>query len=1042
VAICATAAAQAAGPGFSAVLGGSGQDYAAAVASDAAGNTYVAGLTYSPDFPVTAGAFQTKLAGNGSLANPNAIASDAFVAKFAPDGTLLWSTFLGGSADDFATAVGVDAAGNVLVTGWTRSSDFPVFNAVQATLNNGAGPYGWDAFVTKLDPTGSKLLYSTFLGGPSDDGAYGLAVDAAGNAYVTGSVQDAAGFTGFNSSATGFGMFVTKLYPQGTLAYSYFRPNVSFAGIGAAAAIAVDSTGAAYITGTASSYYPVNATQTFGKPGNSQALVFKLSPDGSQKIYETTLGGSVDAGGMAIAVDRAGAAYVAGITTSVDFPLLHPLQSNMDARPLWKSSDFGITWTPQDKLPFAFLQALVADPTAPNTLYAATSDAGILKSSDGGVTWNAANQGITGAYPQVLTIDPLHPRTLYAAGSGVVYKTVNGGGNWAVINSSATLQAMQVLVDGQNSNIVYTQWNSGTGKSTDGGATWSNVPFPGTSTDYLALDPQVSGHLFAFSAATAGPGPFGSGGIPAAVWRSTDGGADWIQIASLPVTQGITVDPSTTPSTIYDGFSERSVDGGVTWSALNPSPASGSIAGVAVDPTGTLYAAPYNNDMFTSHDRGLTWTAIGSPVPPSTDYGAAPSVLYTVPVGATGTLYTVVSNPQNSGFVTKLSPDGQSMVFSTFLHGHPSMAPVNTFAAEPGVFETQNWISAIALDPAGNVVVAGGTRAVDFPLANPAQSSNAGLADAFVTTISADGSKWNYSTYFGGSQDDSALAVAVDTQGNLIFAGQTWSVNFPAPGGIGVPSGYGKAFVVKFTPPIAPSINSVLNGASFQPGIEAGSWVMIQGSNLSNTTRPWASSDFVGGNLPTSLDGVSATIDGKPAFVSYISPIQINVQAPSDSTVGTVNVVVSNNGALSAPAPVQLQTAAPAFFQYPGTSFALASRLPDYALVADPSVVPGAAAVKPGDTVVLWGTGFGATNPAAPAGTIVSGAPMAVTAPTVTVGGFAVPVIGTGLTAGSAGLYQVTIQLPANVPTGAVAVQASVGSAQTQPGVTLFVEKP
>jgi uncharacterized protein (TIGR03437 family) len=127
---------------------------------------------------------------------------------------------------------------------------------------------------------------------------------------------------------------------------------------------------------------------------------------------------------------------------------------------------------------------------------------------------------------------------------------------------------------------------------------------------------------------------------------------------------------------------------------------------------------------------------------------------------------------------------------------------------------------------------------------------------------------------------------------------------------------------------------------------------------------------------------------------------------------------------------------------YPGTNYAVASRLPDYALLGDPSAVPGSVAAKPGDTVVLWGTGFGATLPALAAGTTVSGAPAVVTAPTVTVGGTAVPMIGTVLTAGSAGLYQVTIQLPATVPTGAVAVQASAGGVPTQSGVLLVVSKP
>jgi len=233
----------------------------------------------------------------------------------------------------------------------------------------------------------------------------------------------------------------------------------------------------------------------------------------------------------------------------------------------------------------------------------------------------------------------------------------------------------------------------------------------------------------------------------------------------------------------------------------------------------------------------------------------------------------------------------------------------------------------------------------------------------------------------------------------------------------------------------------VVNGASFQPGIEAGSWVTIRGTNLASTNpgRTWRADEVVNGNLPTSLDGVSVTIDGKPAFVDYISPTQLNVQAPSDATVGAVSVVVTNNGAASAPATAQLQPFAPAFFQYPGTSYAIASRLPDYAAVADPSAVPGAVAAKPGDLVVLWGTGFGATNPPTLAGVVVSGAPAAATAPTLTVGGVAVQVVDTVLTAGSAGLYQVTIQIPEAAPAGAAALHASVGGAGTAGGVTIFV---
>jgi uncharacterized protein (TIGR03437 family) len=241
-------------------------------------------------------------------------------------------------------------------------------------------------------------------------------------------------------------------------------------------------------------------------------------------------------------------------------------------------------------------------------------------------------------------------------------------------------------------------------------------------------------------------------------------------------------------------------------------------------------------------------------------------------------------------------------------------------------------------------------------------------------------------------------------------------------------------------PPAAPAITLVADAASFQPAIEAGSWVMIKGTNLANTNpgRTWRTEEVVDGNLPMSLDGVSVTIDGKPAFVYYISPTQINLQAPSDTAVGAVSVVVTNNGVASAPATAQLQALAPAFFQYPGTSYVAASRLPDYAPVADPAALPGTVAARPGDLVVLWGTGFGDTNPPVPAGTTVSGAPQVATAPTVTVGGIQAEVESAGLTTGCAGLYQVTIRIPPTAA-GRVAVQASVGGVRTADGVNLFI---
>ncbi len=1027
-----TPAIHAAAPIFSTILGASGQDYATSVVSDPQGNVYVACLTYSPDFPVTTGAFQTKFGGT----------SDAFVAKLGPAGQLIWSTYLGGILDDWATGVALDSAGNVLVTGRTRSANFPLVNPIEGTLDNGVND-GYDAFVAKLDPNGAKLLYSTFLGGQSSDWADGIAVDSAGNAYVAVSSNSATGSPGTQNAPDHAGIFVNKLAPQGTLVYSYFHPN------GTAGGIAVDAVGGVYVTGASSATTPSTATKTFGPPGSAYAIVFKISPDGTKKIYETALGGSVQANGTAIAVDNAGEAYVAGNTSSVDFPLARPLQNSLGARPLWKSTDSGTTWMPIDALPFALPKMLVVDPTAPNTLYEASGDLGIFKSLDAGVTWIPVNSGIAGTNIQALSIDPVHPQTLYAATaspvtalpSSTVYKSVDGANHWTLIDSPA-LAISQLAVDAQNPNII---WEVGTSlrKSTDAGVTWKPVTFPGYVQSF-ALDPRVSGRLFAASSlvfcsfsCTTGQTPY--------FYSSVDGGATWILIPSIVPATPLIVDASTNPSIIYDGLGFRSVDGGVTWSPVNPAPGAtiSDTAALAVDASGTLYASIAGHGMYVSHDHAQTWTPISPLLPPPREGALAPSINSFVAAGSSGALYATTSQVASSGFVTKLSADGSSLIYSTYLRGYASLQPSVFYAAEPDIIMTQNWISAIAVDAAGNAMVAGGTRAVDFPASRPAQAGNAGLADAFAATFAPDGSKLNFSTYFGGSQDDGVLGAALDSQGNLILAGQTWSSDFPNPHG-SKPFSYGDAFVVKLAAPGPPVIATVLNGASYQPGIEAGSWVMIQGTNLANTYpgRAWTASELVNGSLPTSLDGVSVTIHGKPAFVYYISPTQINVQAPSDSFVGPVNVVVTNNSEASAPATAQLQAFAPAFFMYLGTNYAIASRLPDYALLGNPSVIPGTAPAKPGDVVTLWGTGFGATNPAVQAGTAVSGAPAVVTLPTVTVGGVVAQVINTVLSPGSAGLYQVTVQLPAIVPTGTVAVTASAGGVQTQPGAILFVSNP
>jgi hypothetical protein len=244
------------------------------------------------------------------------------------DPVLAYSTYLGGSYIDDATGIALDSAGNAYVTGFTGSNDFPTVNPIQPAKN-----YSYDAFVSKFNVEGTGLVYSTYLGGNDDDSAGAIALDSAGNAYVTG-ITYSTDFPTVNAvQATSHGngdVFVTKIDAAGSaLVYStYLGGSQNDGGSG----IVVDSAGNAYVTGAVNSTdFPTkNAPQpTYG--GNSDAFVTKINAAGTALIYSTYLGGTGVDGGQGIAADSAGRAYVIGWTTSTDFPTKNPFQSTLAA---------------------------------------------------------------------------------------------------------------------------------------------------------------------------------------------------------------------------------------------------------------------------------------------------------------------------------------------------------------------------------------------------------------------------------------------------------------------------------------------------------------------------------------------------------------------------------------------------------------------------------------------------------------------------------------------------------------------------------------
>ncbi|MGA2610109.1 MAG: choice-of-anchor D domain-containing protein [Terriglobia bacterium] len=312
---------------YSTYLGGSNEDAASGIAVDSSGNAYVTGGTSSTNFP-TVNPFQATC--GGSWQN----CGDAFVAKLNPAGSaLVYSTYLGGSGGDGASGIAVDAAGNAYVTGTTDSTNFPTANPLQANCDGCANNNRRDAFVAKLNPAGSALVYSTYLGGSSYDDGTGIAVDAAGNAYVAGRTYstDFPTANPLQSTCGGCGSpnyhddaFVAKLNPTGTaLVYSTYLGGSNEE---AATGIAVDSSGNAYVTGfTNSTDFP---TANPLQPGYGvDAFVAELNPTGSVLVYSTYLGGSNENAATGIAADSSGNAYVTGYTESTDFPTADPLQA-------------------------------------------------------------------------------------------------------------------------------------------------------------------------------------------------------------------------------------------------------------------------------------------------------------------------------------------------------------------------------------------------------------------------------------------------------------------------------------------------------------------------------------------------------------------------------------------------------------------------------------------------------------------------------------------------------------------------------------------
>ena len=677
---------------YATYVGGSQGETGVGIAVDAGGNAYVTGETRSTDFPTQNGVQPAPPAANGS----------AFVLKLKADGSLAYSTYLGGSSGAYGRAIAVDRDGRAYVTGETFSTNFPVVNALQAAKRGTAGTP--DAFISKLDASGAGFVYSTYLGGTAYDTGRGIAVDAAGNAYVAGDV-----------------------------------------------------------TGSVVTDFPtLHARQpTFGG-GTSDAFIAKIAPGGAL-LYSTYLGGTDTDVARAISVTPDGRAYITGSTRSFDFPAVNAYKPTLGRATAFKSTDGGQSWRALGLDGFG-VSSIAIDRVNPATVYAATGH-GLFKTTDGGAQWASIDSSAF----DLVAVDPFNSRTLYAARSlENLVRSGDGGQTWGkiAVDTSPRHTVFSLAFDPRRPQGLYVGSYSALARSQDGGASWA---YAGTQkARAIAVDPLNPSTVYAGREGDASDD--GRGGM----FKSTDGGATWVTMNRGPIPPGprnqepsvyaLVVDPLTT-STIYVVTGAgvfKSTGGGNGWTAMNTGlPAALPIysgVSLAIDPLNpsVLYLGTSGSGIFKTSDGGATWTA-------------ANNGLLHLSVGALavspsepGVIYAGTRAYSDDAFLASFSPDGGSLLSSTFVGGGGD--DVGT---------------GVAVDARGNAYVTGWTRSNSFPTVDAFQPAPGGSEDAFVAAFDAAGSRLLYASYIGGSGSDHGYCIAADPAGNVVITGDTTSTNFP-----------------------------------------------------------------------------------------------------------------------------------------------------------------------------------------------------------------------------------------------------------------------
>jgi hypothetical protein len=724
--------------------------------------------------------------------------TDVFVTKLNASGTaVVYSTYLGGAAEDEGKGIAVDSAGNAYVTGFTSSSNFPTQSPAQAA-SGGAR----DAFILKLAPAGNTLVYSTYFGGFSFDNASAIAIDTAGNAYVTGSTSGTVPVVGAVQPASGgfTDAFVTKLNAAGT-AYVY-TTHLGGSAIDDGNGIAVTAAGEATVTGTTfSANFPVkNAKQpAIGGASVANAFVTRFNAAGNAHLFSTYLGGAGPSSGAAVAVAPDGTTYVTGTASSANFPLKNAAQAAYGG-----NGDAFVTAFQPSGADHVFSTFLGGSGSDFATAISATANGVAVGGSSGSVDFT-----LSGSLRTLLS--PVH-------------RSLDSGGTWQ--GRPFPGAAVAIAAHPTDANTAYVATERAVYRTTDGGATWSQRTSAATDFVSLAVDPADPCRIVAGLRGTANwfpPSPvptiFGPVGA-----ESTDCGNTWTQTSPNPefYRLGHQFAP-TSPPTLYYVSGLAQISGNFLLEVpmmciqigANKICSTGVRPGViAVDTANPCTTYHGSIDAFGSF-RGVLSRNTNCTTPSYQSYGTVPGTILslahhptdgqTLVAGlADGTVYRRIGTGGAWTLAATLDGGVSSLAFSSggVLYAGTRSGTVYKSTNAGATFTPTAYagpnLGALALQGTSNVWAA-----------------SREISDAFVTVLTSSGAI-TYSTLHGGSGADTVRGVVLRSGGEVIAAGDTGSSDIPiAGGGYGVNrSGNTDAFALRLDPltctySLTPGPNSV-----------------------------------------------------------------------------------------------------------------------------------------------------------------------------------------------------------------------------------------